>query len=204
MSAATNERTGANGASERATVSETTPWWERRAEDIERLIGKYPKARSAIMGLFWMAQEERGYVADEDLNFIADKLGLTRGYVDSTITFYSLYHLEPVGKYVIIVCDNVICGLCGGGQLTRELERILGVKVGGTTADKMFTLQVTGECIAACDGAPALQINQEYFHKVTPERAKLIIERLREGAELEALSEEIGLTKPGAVWEEGD
>jgi len=60
------------------------------------------------MGLFWMAQEERGYVSDEDLNWIADKLSLTRGYVDSTITFYSLYHLQPVGKYTIIVCNNVI------------------------------------------------------------------------------------------------
>ncbi len=89
-------------------------------------------------------------------------------------------------------------------QLTRELERLLDVKVGGTTADKMFTLQVTGECIAACDGAPALQINQEYFHKVTPERAALIVQRLRDGADLATLSEEIGLTKPGAVWEEGD
>lgn len=194
MSATTNKQTGID----------TSPWWERRADDIERLIGKYPQARSAIMGLFWMAQHERGHVADEDLDFIADKLGLTRGYVDSTISFYSLYHLEPVGKYVIIICDNVICGTCGGGQLTREMERLLDVEVGGTTADKMFTLQVTGECIAACDGAPALQINQEYFHKVTPERAALIVQRLRDGADLATLSEEIGLTKPGAVWEEGD
>src|SRR5690606_19071019 len=73
MSATTNKQTGID----------TSPWWERRADDIERLIGKYPQARSAIMGLFWMAQHERGHVADEDLDFIADKLGLTRGYVDS-------------------------------------------------------------------------------------------------------------------------
>ncbi|MFS8523783.1 MAG: NAD(P)H-dependent oxidoreductase subunit E [Limnochordales bacterium] len=199
---AENGRAGAERAMENGAAQ--APWWERRAEDVERLIGKYPNSRSAIMGLFWMAQEERGYVSDEDLNWIADKLGLTRGYVDSTITFYSLYHLQPVGKYTIIVCNNVICGLKGSEGLVQELERLLDVKVGGTSADGLFTLQTTGECIAACDGAPALQINQEYFHKVTPERAKLIIERLREGAELEALSEEIGLTKPGAVWEEGD
>ncbi|MFS8582916.1 MAG: NAD(P)H-dependent oxidoreductase subunit E [Limnochordales bacterium] len=200
---AENGRAGAERAMENG-AAQAAPWWERRAEDVERLIGKYPNSRSAIMGLFWMAQEERGYVSDEDLNWIADKLGLTRGYVDSTITFYSLYHLQPVGKYTIIVCNNVICGLKGSEGLVQELERLLDVKVGGTSADGLFTLQTTGECIAACDGAPALQINQEYFHKVTPERAKLIIERLREGAELEALSEEIGLTKPGAVWEEGD
>jgi len=187
-----------------AVNSNGAPWWERRAEDIERLIGQYPQAKSAILGLFWMAQHERGYVADEDLDFIAKKLNLTRGYVESTLSFYSLFHRKPVGKYVIIVCNNVICGLKGSGELVRELERLLGVKLGETTPDGMFTLLTTGECIAACDGAPALQINQEYFHKVTPERAKLIIEALRNGADLIQLSEEIGLTKPGAVWEEGD
>lgn len=182
----------------------TAPWWERRADDVEALIAQYPDGQSAIMMLFWMAQEERGHVAPEDLNWIAKKLDLTRGYVDSTITFYSLYHLEPVGRYVIIVCDNVMCGLCGAGELTRYFEQLLDVKVGGTTDDNMFTLQITGECVAACDGAPAVQINQEYFHKVTPERAELIVRRLREGAELAGLSEEIGLTAPGAVWEAGD
>lgn len=187
-----------------ATQANGAVWWERRAEDIERLIGQYPQAKSAILGLFWMAQHERGYVADEDLDFIAEKLGLTRAYVDSTISFYSLFHREPVGKYVIIVCNNVICGLRGTGELVSELERLLGVKVGETTADGMFTLLTTGECIAACDGAPALQINQEYFHKVTPERAAQIVQALRDGADLAELSERIGLTKPGAVWEEGD
>lgn len=187
-----------------AQANGAAPWWERRAENVERLIGQYPQAKSAILMLFWMAQQERGYVAEEDLDFIAEKLGLTRGYVDSTISFYSLYHMEPVGKYVIIVCNNVICGLSGAADLVRELEKILDVKLGGTTADGMFTLQTTGECIAACDGGPALQINQEYFHKVTPERAVQIVQALRDGADLAQLSEEIGLTTPGAVWEEGD
>lgn len=187
-----------------ATQSNGAAWWERRAGDIDRLIGQYPSAKSALLGLFWMAQHERGYVADEDLEFIAERLGLTRAYVESTLSFYSLYNRQPVGKYVIIVCNNVICGLKGSGELVRQLEELLGVQLGGTTADGLFTLQTTGECIAACDGAPALQINQEYFHKVTPERAKQIIEALRDGADLIQLSEEIGLTKPGAVWEEGD
>lgn len=191
-----------NGA--QANGQSAPAWWERRAADVDALIAQYPQSKSSIMALFWMAQQERGHVAPEDLDWIAERLGLTRGYVDSTITFYSLYHLEPVGRYVIIVCDNVICGLCGGGELTRHLAKLLDVEVGGTTEDKLFTLQITGECIAACDGAPALQINQEYFHKVTPERAELIVRRLREGAELSALSEEIGLTAPGAVWEAGD
>lgn len=191
-----------NGAASNGKATQV--WWERRAADVERLIAQYPEGKSSIMMLFWMAQQERGHVAPEDLDYIAERLGLTRGYVDSTITFYSLYHLEPVGRYVIIICDNVICGLCGGGELTRYFEQLLGVKVGGTTEDNMFTLQITGECVAACDGAPAVQINQEYFHKVTPERAELIVRRLREGAELAALSEEIGLTAPGAVWEAGE
>lgn len=188
----------------RANGQRQTPWWERRAADIDALLGQYPQQKSAIMGLFWMAQEERGHVSDDDLDFIADRLGLSRGYVDSTITFYSLYHLQPVGRYVIVVCDNVVCGLADADGLSRRFEELLDVKVGGTTADNMFTLQVTGECIAACDGAPAIQINQEYFHKVTPERAELIVTRLRDGADLAELSEEIGLIQPGAVWEAGE
>lgn len=195
----THDRDGARSNGEATQV-----WWQRRAKDIDDLIAQYPDGKSAIMMLFWMAQHERGHVAPEDLDWIAEKLDLTRSYVDSTITFYSLYHLEPVGRYVIVVCDNVVCGLCGGGELTRYFEQLLDVKVGGTTEDNMFTLQITGECVAACDGAPAVQINQEYFHKVTPERADLIVQRLREGAELADLSDEIGLTAPGAVWEAGE
>lgn len=180
------------------------PWWVRREADIERLIARYPKPKSALMGLLWMAQEERGYVADEDVAFIAERLGLSRGYVESTCSFYSLYHRQPVGRYVIVVCGNIVCGLCGGADLIRHLEERLGVRVGETTKDGLFTLLVTNECVAACDGAPALQINEEYFHKVNPQRADRILQALRDGADLAELSETIGLTAPGAVWEAGE
>jgi len=180
------------------------PWWERRAADIDRLIARYPKSRSALMGLLWMAQEERGWVAPEDMDFIGRRLGVSRAYVESTCSFYSLYQRQPVGRYVIIVCGNIMCGLSGGEALVRHLEDLLGVKVGETTPDGLFTLLVTGECVAACDGAPALQINEEYFHKVTPERADQIVAELRAGADLIELSERIGLTAPGAGWEAGE
>ncbi len=181
-----------------------TPWWERRAADIDRLIARYPKSRSALMGLLWMAQEERGWVSPEDMEFIGQRLGVSRAYVESTCSFYSLYHRKPAGRYTITVCGNIMCGLSGGEALTRHLEQRLGVKVGETTPDGLFTLLVTGECVAACDGAPALQINEEYFHKVTPERADQIVQALRNGANLVELSERIGLTAPGAVWEAGE
>jgi len=180
------------------------PWWERRAADIDRLIARYPRPRSALMGLLWMAQEERGWVSPEDMEFIGQRLGVSRAYVESTCSFYSLYHRKPVGRYVITVCGNIMCGLSGAEALVRHLEERLGIRLGETTPDGLFTLLVTGECVAACDGAPAIQINEEYFHKVTPERADQIVQALRDGADLVELSERIGLIQPGAVWEAGE
>ncbi|OUM99636.1 MAG: hypothetical protein BAA04_02645 [Firmicutes bacterium ZCTH02-B6] len=188
----------------RANGAHGQAWWERRAEDVERLISRYPKSRSALMGLLWMAQEERGWVAPEDMEYIAQRLGISRAYVESTCSFYSLYHRKPVGRYVITVCGNIMCGLSGAEALIRHFEQRLGIKLGETTADGLFTLLVTGECVAACDGAPAVQINEEYFHKVTPERADQIVQALRDGADLVELSERIGLIQPGAVWEAGE
>ena len=188
----------------RSQANGQQPWWERRAADIDRLIARYPRPRSALMGLLWMAQEERGWVSPEDMEFIGQRLGVSRAYVESTCSFYSLYHRKPVGRYVITVCGNIMCGLSGAEALVRHLEERLGIRLGETTPDGLFTLLVTGECVAACDGAPAIQINEEYFHKVTPERADQIVQALRDGADLVELSERIGLIQPGAVWEAGE
>lgn len=156
-------------------------WRQEKAGDVEAIIARYPDSRSAIMPLLHLAQDSGGFVAQEDLETIADLLGLSTGYVDSVCSFYSMYKREPVGRYLITVCTNLSCGLCGADELVKHLERRLGIKAGETTPDGLVTLEVTGECLAACDGAPALQVNTEYAERMTPERADELIAALRQG-----------------------
>lgn len=167
-------------------------WMVQEAAEIEKIISAYPRKQSALMPLFYLAQEKRGYVSDEDLGAIAERVGVTKAYAESVISFYSLYHREPVGKYVITICNNIACGLAGASALRSHLEERLGIKAGETTPDGLITLQITGECVAACDAAPALQVNLEYCNKVDPERADAIIEAIRKGEAPEAIADEFG------------
>ena len=169
-------------------------WVTSRAGEIEEIFARYPRKKSAIMPLLHLAQEVRGYIADEDVAAIAELLSTTPSYVESVCSFYSLFHREPVGKYVITVCGNISCGLSGAEELTRYLERKLGIKAGETTPDGLITLLVTGECIAACDGAPALQVNLEYCGNVDQERADAIIEAIRKGEDPKAIADRFAIS----------
>lgn len=171
----------------------TPAWVKERAQEIEEIISRYPQAKSAMMPLLHMAQEERGWIADEDLEAIADILGTTASHVESVCSFYSLFYRTPKGKYVITVCANVQCGLSGASALVDHLEERLGIKVGETTPDGLISLLTTGECIAACDGAPAVQVNLEYCGRVTPERADEIIAAIRAGEDPKAISDRFGI-----------
>src|SRR5690606_3502789 len=150
-------------------------WVEAKRAEIDEIIARYPKKQSALMPLLHLAQDERGYVAEEDMAAIGEILGVTKAYVESVCSFYSLYYRQPMGKYVITVCGNITCGIAGAGALIDHLKARLGIDVGGTTPDGLITLLVTGECVAACDGAPAIQVNLEYCGNVTFERADEII-----------------------------
>ncbi|MBO2520921.1 MAG: NADH-quinone oxidoreductase subunit NuoE [Clostridia bacterium] len=174
-------------------------WVEKHKEKIEEIIARYPKKRSALMPLLHLAQEERGWIADEDIEAVAAILGETKSVVESVCSFYSLFYRRPMGKYVITVCGNITCGLSGAQELVDHLERRLGIKVGETTPDGLITLLVTGECIAACDGAPALQVNLEYCGNVTPERADEIIELIKKGEDPAAISDRFGIPPVKAV-----
>lgn len=169
-------------------------WVETRKAEIEEILSRYPQKKSALMPLLYLAQDEGGYVSDDDIRAIAEILGVTESYVDSVCSFYTLFYRSPMGKYVITICGNIQCGLSGASELTRHLEKQLGIKVGETTPDGLITLLVTGECIAACDGAPALQVNLEYCGNVTPERADAILEAIRKGEDPKAISDRFGIS----------
>ncbi len=144
------------------------------------IVERYPLPRSALVPLLHLAQEQDGYVSTDAMEHIAELLDLTPAEVLGTCSFYEMFKREPVGEYVVNVCTNISCMLCGGEELLKHLEERLGVTAGSTTADGKFTLEDV-ECIAACTEAPCLQINYRYFHKVSTELVDELLDDLRAG-----------------------
>src|SRR5918999_4179398 len=144
------------------------------------IVLRYPRPRSALIPLCHVAQQQDGWLSPEAMEHIAELLDLTPAEVLGTASFYEMFKLEPVGKYVVNVCTNISCLLMGGEELLHTLERKLGIKAGNTTTDGKFTLEDV-ECIAACTEAPCLQVNYRYFHRVAPSEADVLIDDLRAG-----------------------
>lgn len=156
-------------------------WVTEQAAAIEAIIARYPVPRSALMPLLHLAQDARGYIHDEDIEAVAELLGETPAFVESVCSFYSMYHRKPKGKYHLVVCGNLSCGMGGASGLVRALEETLGIKVGQTTADGLVSLEVTAECLAACDQAPCLQCNAEYVVRCDAARGTGLAKALLQG-----------------------
>lgn len=142
------------------------------------IIGRYPVRKSALIPLLHLAQEQDGYVAHDAMEHIAEMLEVTPAEVLGTCSFYEMFKLEPVGKYVINVCGTMSCQLLGADNLIHHAEEKLGIKVGSTTADGLFTLE-KAECQAACTEAPCLQVNYRHEYRVTNADFDGLVERLR-------------------------
>src|SRR5262245_50792566 len=144
------------------------------------IIGRYPRPKSALIPLLHLAQEQDGWVAEDAMEHIAELVGITPAEVLGTCSFYEMFKLEPVGRYVVNVCTNIACQLLGGEELLEHAEETLGIKAGSTTADGLFTIEDV-ECIAACTEAPCLQVNYRYFDKVTHGDFDQLVDDLRSG-----------------------
>ncbi len=158
-------------------MSRLTP---ENVELAREIIARYPRPKSALIPLLHLAQEQDGYVAADAMAHIAELIGCTPAEVLGTCSFYEMFKLHPVGRYLVNVCTNISCMLCGGEELLEHAERRLGVKPGNTTADGLFTLEEV-ECIAACTEAPCLQVNYRYFHKISHEEFDRLVDDLRAG-----------------------
>jgi NADH-quinone oxidoreductase subunit E len=144
------------------------------------IISRYPVARSALIPLCHLAQEQEGYLSEDAMQHIAELLGIEAAEVLGTASFYEMFKRHPVGKYVVNVCTSISCFLDGGDELLEHAEEALGVNEGGTTDDGLFTLEGY-ECIAACTEAPCLQVNYRYFHKISHDEFDRLIEDLKAG-----------------------
>jgi NADH-quinone oxidoreductase E subunit len=146
----------------------------------EELIALYPRPRSAMLPLLHLAQEQDGYLTDEGIAEVAELTGTTPADVRGTASFYDMFHLEPVGKYVVGVCTNIACLLAGGQELLEHATKTLGCAVGSTSDDGLFTLEET-ECLADCDIAPCVQVNHRFVRTTTPETFDALVGELRDG-----------------------
>jgi NADH-quinone oxidoreductase subunit E len=158
---------------------------ERAKEEILRLQGLYPQARSALLPALFVAQGEAGFLSQEVLEEVAGLFQLPVNEVASVASFYTLFHRKPVGRHVIHFCTNLSCMLNGAEEILDHLCRRLGVRPGETTGDGLFTVK-EAECLAACDIAPMMLVDEEIYGHLTPQRVDEILERYREeGASLE-------------------
>jgi NADH-quinone oxidoreductase subunit E len=144
------------------------------------IIARLPRAKSALIPLLHLAQEQDGWVAEDAMTHIAELLDITSAEVYGTATFYEMFKFEPVGRYCINVCTGISCHLTGAWELFHHAEQALDIHVGGTTADGMFTLE-GAECIAACTEAPALAVNHRYRYQVTDAAFDRLVSDLRGG-----------------------
>ena len=154
---------------------------ETRAAAAE-IIARYPegRSRSALLPMLHLVQAEQGYVTPEGIAYCAETLGLTKAEVGAVATFYTMYKRRPVGEYLVSVCTNLSCQILGGEDVFTRLSKKLGVHHNETTEDGSITLE-HAECLAACDFAPVVTVNYEFFDNVTPDSAEELVDALARG-----------------------
>lgn len=152
----------------------------RLEADAKEIIARYPQPKSAILPLLHLVQAQDSYLTPAGLAFCADQLGLTGAQVAAVASFYTMYRRDPTGEYLVGVCTNTLCAVMGGDAIFDGLKEHLGVDNDETTEDGSITLQHV-ECNAACDYAPVVMVNWEFFDNQTPESARALVDALRSG-----------------------
>ncbi|MCC2320551.1 NADH-quinone oxidoreductase subunit NuoE [Cellulomonas xiejunii] len=153
----------------------------RLTADAQEIIARYPQARSALLPMLHLVQSEDGYVSPRGIAFCATTLGISTAEVSAVATFYTQYKRHPNGTYTVGVCTNTLCAVMGGDAIWEELSEHLGIGHDETTEDGAVTLERI-ECNAACDYAPVMMVNWEFFDNQTPASAVEVVDRLVEGA----------------------
>ena len=148
-----------------------------KQQEFERLLPRYPVKEAAMLPAIRMAQEEFKYISDDVIEFLAELLEVPTARVRAVASFYTMFDKKPVGKYHIQVCQNLSCSLMGSEHVIEHLERKLGIEAGETTSDERFTLSRV-ECLGACGTAPVMQINDDYYEDLTPEKVDSILKGL--------------------------
>jgi NADH-quinone oxidoreductase subunit E len=148
-----------------------------REKDLTELCARYPTKMAALVPALHLCQEQAGYVTEDIILFLAQRLDVPPAHMKGVVTFYTLFNQKPVGRHQVWVCRTLPCALRGAGDILAHCEKKLGIHAGETTADGKVTLK-TAECLASCGTAPMIQVDKEYFEDLTTEKVDEILARL--------------------------
>jgi NADH-quinone oxidoreductase E subunit len=148
----------------------------------EKILSRYPDKRAALLPVLNLAQEVRGHVSPETMDRVATLLELPGAYVRGVATFYTMYNKAPVGRFLVQVCTNISCNLCGADEVMAAFLRETGTEPGETSEDGAFTV-IEAECLAGCGFPTCVQINSRYYENVGADDVPRILEHLKERGE---------------------
>jgi len=160
--------------------SSVSPLTGQTRADAREIIGRYPQARSALLPMLHLVQSVQGYVSPDGIALCSEELGLTKAEVGAVATFYTMYRRRPAGTYHVGVCTNTLCAVLGGDEILAALEEHTGLHQNQTSADGVISLEHI-ECNAACDYAPVVMVNWEFYDNQTPASAIELVDRLVAG-----------------------
>jgi NADH-quinone oxidoreductase subunit E len=148
--------------------------------EIEKLKARFPAGHSSSLSIpcLHRIQAERGYVADEDIVFLAEQLGIPRVQIEEVLAFYTMFRRRPIGRHFVEVCRNVACSMLGSDRILAHLKARLGIGPGETTPDGRITL-ATAECLASCGTGPVMVVDGAYHERLTEERVDAILMELK-------------------------
>ena len=147
---------------------------------LEDICSRYPadQRKSAVLAALYLAQRQQGYVSRNAMKAVADAIRITTAEVEDVVSFYTMFYKRPVGRHVLQVCRTLSCALNGAERVTEELQKVLGIGVGETTADGGFSLFEV-ECLGACDRAPVVGVNDHWHERQRPEDAQALVDGLK-------------------------
>jgi NADH-quinone oxidoreductase subunit E len=151
---------------------------QENLERIENVLQKYPVKKAAVMPVLYIAQEQNGWISGEVITVIAEKLEMHPEEVLGVVTFYTMYHKKPAGKFHIQVCTNVSCMLRGGYDIYNQVKGKLGIDNGEVTFDERFSLEEV-ECMGSCGTAPMIAVNEDFYENLSQEEVDKILESLQ-------------------------
>ena len=152
---------------------------EENLKRIESEISKYPTKQPAVMAALWIAQEQNGWISGEVMQEVAKILDMTAEEVLGIVTFYTMYHQKPMGKYHIQVCTNVSCMLRGGYEIYKQVKEKLNLENMQVSDDKIFSIEEV-ECMGSCGTAPMIAVNEDYFENLNKEKVEQILNSFKD------------------------
>ena len=172
-----------NNAPNKSQHTKEFVFTDSNLQTASKIVAKYPAGRqaSALLPLLDLAQRQHnGWLPHAALDYVANFLGIPEVRVYEVATFYTMFNLNPIGRHHVQVCTNLSCWLRGSDDIVQACERNLGVGMGGTSDDRLFTLSEV-ECLCACVNAPIIQIDDDYYEDLSPESVDLILNQFRSG-----------------------